>query len=298
MRISPFLAFLALILASLAGPSWGITLNAGHRGYSAAYPENTLAALNAAFDVGADMVEFDLQKSQDGYVVLMHDDTVDRTTDGTGPVDSHTLAELQALDAGSWFDPVFAGEPVPTLEEALLAGRGRGALLLDQKSGLTFGAEIAAAIATTAFPVEDLWVTVWDEAQVTDIQAQPGLAGVRILWTEMVAVGGQTVEEYLDHKVAVGVDGISVVFENYSWNYPTLLPEAHSRGLLAFAWNWDLFYPETPEKMELALQLGLDGYIVNDPELFSSIIPEPSTALLFASGLAGLAAVRRRRSLR
>jgi hypothetical protein len=139
-------------------------------------------------------------------------------------------------------------------------------------------------------------VTAWEEAQVTDIRAQPALTGVRILWTETVAVGGQTVEEYLDHKVAIGVDGISVVFENYSYNYPTLLPEAQSRGLLAFAWNLEPFFPETPEKMELALQLGLDGYIVNDPELFASIIPEPATALLLAIGLAGLAAAGPSRS--
>jgi len=280
VRIRPLIAFLVVVW--IAGPSWAVTLNVGHRGYSAANPENTLSALHAAFDVGADMVEIDLQKSQDGYVVLMHDETVDRTTDGTGQVKRLTLAQLQALDAGSWFDPSFAGEPVPTLEEALLAGNGRGPLLLDQKSGVTFGAEIAAAIATTAFPISDLWVTAWDEAQVTDILAQPALAGVRILWTETVAASGQTVPEYLDHKVAIGVDGISVVFENYSWNFPTLLPEAHSRGLLAYAWNLEPFFPETPEKMALALQLGLDGYIVNDPELF-------------ALGLAGLAVRARRR---
>jgi hypothetical protein len=138
-------------------------------------------------------------------------------------------------------------------------------------------------------------VTAWEEAQVTDIRAQPALAGVRILWTETVAPSGQTVEEYLDHKVAIGVDGISVVFENYSNNHPTLLPEAHSRGLLAYAWNIEPFFPETPEKMALALQLGLDGYIVNDPELFASIIPEPSTALLLALGLAGLSVRARQR---
>ena len=74
--------------------------------------------------------------------------------------------------------------------------------------------------------------------------------------------------------------------------------EAHSHGLLAYAWNIEPFFPETPEKMALALDLfeiGLDGYIVNDPELFASIIPEPSTALLFALGLAGLSVRARQR---
>ena len=89
-----------------------------------------------------------------------------------------------------------------------------------------------------------------------------------------------------------------MVFENYSNNHPTLLPEAQSRGLLAYAWNIEPFFPETPQKRADALQMGLDGYIVNDPELFASIIPEPTTALLLTAGLAGLAAARRRRSRR
>ena len=95
-----------------------------HRGFSGVAPENTLAAFRKAIDVGADMFELDVLLSQDEHVVVIHDDTLERTTNGTGKVIDHTLAELQALDAGSWFSPEFAGEPIPTLEDALRLAKG------------------------------------------------------------------------------------------------------------------------------------------------------------------------------
>jgi glycerophosphoryl diester phosphodiesterase len=90
-----------------------------HRGASASCPENTLAAFRAALEAGADSVEFDTRLSADGEVVVIHDSSVDRTTDGRGEVDALTLAELRSLDAGSWKSPDFAGERIPTLDEAL-----------------------------------------------------------------------------------------------------------------------------------------------------------------------------------
>lgn len=94
-------------------------LQIGHRGAAGLAPENTLAALRAAARAGAEMVEFDVRLSADGRPVLFHDDDLDRTSNGSGPVESHTRAVLSMLDAGSWFGPTFAGEPIPTLEQAL-----------------------------------------------------------------------------------------------------------------------------------------------------------------------------------
>ena len=88
-----------------------------HRGASDKFPENTLTAFRAAIDMGADSVELDVILSQDGTVVVIHDDSVDRTTDGSGTVADLALAELKALDAGSWFGPEHAGERIPTLQE-------------------------------------------------------------------------------------------------------------------------------------------------------------------------------------
>jgi len=92
---------------------------AGHRGDKTVAPENTIEALKLALGSTADYVETDVQLTADGVPILMHDWTVDRTTDGTGPVWQYTYDEIAELDAGSWFGPEFAGATVPTLDEFL-----------------------------------------------------------------------------------------------------------------------------------------------------------------------------------
>jgi len=111
------------------------TLNIAHRGASAAAPPNTLAAFEKAIELGADGIEFDVHFSADGVPVVIHDFTVDATTDGSGRVADLTLAQLKQLDAGTRFDPAFTGERIPTLDEVLEAVSGRrgwgGELLLN-----------------------------------------------------------------------------------------------------------------------------------------------------------------------
>ncbi|GLY94778.1 glycerophosphodiester phosphodiesterase family protein [Actinoplanes sp. NBRC 103695] len=106
-----------------------------HRGYSAVAPENTLPALAAAVHGGATHIEFDVRTTADGVPVVIHDRTVDRTTDGSGYVWDLTLAEIRALDAGSWFSPAFRGARVPLLAEVidLLATSPGVELLLEIK---------------------------------------------------------------------------------------------------------------------------------------------------------------------
>ena len=100
-----------------------------HRGACGHAPENTLAALSEAAALGATWVEFDVKLTGDGEAVLIHDDDLDRTTDGTGLVAERTLADLRGLDAGGWFSEAFRGQRIPTLGEAMaLLGRlGLGA---------------------------------------------------------------------------------------------------------------------------------------------------------------------------
>lgn len=97
----------------------GISSIIGHRGAAARAPENTLAGLRMAKALGADWVEFDVMLSGDGVPVLIHDETLQRTTTGRGRVARHTAAEITRLDAGAWFGPAFTGERVPTLTEAV-----------------------------------------------------------------------------------------------------------------------------------------------------------------------------------
>lgn len=90
---------------------------AAHRGYKTDYPENTLLAFRKALEEDVDQIETDVHMTKDGVLVLMHDHSVDRTTNGSGLVSDLTFEEIRALDAGAWKDPAFAGEKVPTLRE-------------------------------------------------------------------------------------------------------------------------------------------------------------------------------------
>lgn len=106
----------------------------GHRGASAYYPENTLSAIKAAYEMGAEMVEFDVLLSKDGVPVVIHDETLDRTTNGKGKVEDYTLEELKKMDAGSWFGEEHKGEPIPTLEEVIQFAKGKIALNIEIKT--------------------------------------------------------------------------------------------------------------------------------------------------------------------
>ena len=112
----------------------GRPLISAHRGFSTAAPENTIAALDAARRAGADVAEIDVQLTRDGHLILMHDRSVERTTNGTDLVRDLTLAEIKALDAGSWFDPRFRSELVPTLAEVLEWSGGQLGLLIELKN--------------------------------------------------------------------------------------------------------------------------------------------------------------------
>ncbi|MFM1875584.1 MAG: hypothetical protein RL266_1321 [Bacteroidota bacterium] len=104
-----------------------------HRGANHLAPENTKASAEAAIKLGAHFVEIDVRTSNDGVLYIMHDPTVDRTTDGSGIFGSMTSAEIDKLDAGSWYGKEFKGEPVPKLREYLLWIKGKAKVYFDVK---------------------------------------------------------------------------------------------------------------------------------------------------------------------
>jgi len=108
--------------------------NVAHRGASGYAPENTIAAYDLAVDMKADYIEIDVQRSKDGELVSIHDNTVNRTTDGTGKVRDLTFEQLRALDAGSWKGERFAGEQIPTFDEILDRYHGKVGILIELKS--------------------------------------------------------------------------------------------------------------------------------------------------------------------
>jgi glycerophosphoryl diester phosphodiesterase len=112
------------------GGAYGLII--AHRGASGLAPENTLAAVRKAVELGADMIEIDLRQTRDSVVVI-HDDTIDRTTNGHGEVGKMSFADIRDFDSGSWFDEAFSGEKIPTLREVISAVNGRCKLLLEIK---------------------------------------------------------------------------------------------------------------------------------------------------------------------
>ena len=121
----------------------------GHRGVPLEAPENTLSSLELAISQGADLNESDLHLSADGQLVVIHDDSVDRTTNGTGQVGDLSFSELRALDAGSWMGPQFSGERIPTLNEALDLTAGRAGLVVELKHGSERYPDIERLLART-----------------------------------------------------------------------------------------------------------------------------------------------------
>lgn len=104
-----------------------------HRGASSQAPENTLASIQTALDLNADMIEIDIHLTKDNKLIVLHDETLERTTNGTGNVSGYTLKELKTLDAGSWFSKEFLGEQLPTLAEVLALINGRAICLIEIK---------------------------------------------------------------------------------------------------------------------------------------------------------------------
>jgi len=112
----------------------GRMLLGGHRGNPDEYPENTIASFRSAIELGVDVIELDVHRSEDGGLPVIHDHLLDRTTNGSGLVRDHTMAELKRFDAGSWKDPRFAAERIPSLDEVLTLAKGRVGVAIEIKN--------------------------------------------------------------------------------------------------------------------------------------------------------------------
>lgn len=220
-----------------------------HRGASGYAPENTRAAFDLAIELGADAIETDLQVTRDGELVLIHDDRVDRTSDGTGPVADFTLAELQSLDLGGWFDRAFAGQRILTLAELLAEYGGRIPLCL----------EIKDPLATMPFRRAVKDQPLPPDTQITSFSWSAVLA-VRQALSVTVGFLSRTFDpDILDRCQARGIDQICPPAGLLD---PALVTAAHDRGLIVRAWG-------VRDRADVArvIDSGADGATVNWPDL-------------------------------
>jgi glycerophosphoryl diester phosphodiesterase len=232
------------------------TLVIGHRGASAHAPENTLAAFRLAADQGADAVELDAKLSSDGQVIVIHDPTVERTTNGAGRIGDLTRAQLQALDAGSFFAPQFAGEPVPTLAEVFEAV---GLRLL-----------INVELTNYANPLDNLVVRVCDLVKnfhleeriifssfhpLNLIRARQILPEVPCAILAMPGQPGWWARSFL--MEGISPEAVNPYFEDASAKY--LLKQTR-KNRKTFVWTVN-----DPEEMNRLVQAGANGLITDDP---------------------------------
>ncbi len=234
----------------------------GHRGDSAHAPENTVAAIRQAFDAGADAVEVDVAQTADGHLVLLHDATVDRTTDGTGKLADLTLDRVRALDAGSWKDARYAGERVPTFGEALQAATERGLLLLDLKAeGLleSIAAEVRAKEMT-----DRVLLCCWSARQAAD-------ARQHLPEAPACQLGSAPLEPPADWFRAILAKGLRGLSMNYQSLTPEFVREAHLRAMPVYAWTIN-----DPGSIELVSAMGVDGILTDDvPMALAAAAPRP-----------------------
>ncbi len=232
-----------------------------HRGASGVAPENTLAAFRRAAEMGAGFIETDLRFSRDARLVAMHDDTLDRTTNGKGPVAAKTLEELRKLDAGSWFrgQPPdgaagrFAGERIPTAEEVLALGRERDlGLYLEIKAPGASGAEHAVVGAVrTANEVGRTVVLSFDAGVIDRVRRYEPLLMTGLLYSERLPDAVKRAVDVGARQLLPRADRIT----------PELVAEAHENDLKVAAWTVN-----DPSQMKRLMVEGVDGIITNYPE--------------------------------
>lgn len=224
-----------------------------HRGASGHAPENTLAAFKKAVALGASFIETDLQLSRDARFVAIHDDTLNRTTNGQGNVRDLTLADLRKLDAGSWFGSEYTGERIPTIEEILeFAKKNDVVFYLEIKPGGSWGGEHALIGALRESGEIARTVVISFDAGIIE-------AVRKIEPTLMTGLLYDGQFEYpLEKALQVGARQLAVRGDLVT---PMLLSGARKRDLQVVCWTVN-----HPAHMRLLMAAGVDGIMSDYPD--------------------------------
>ncbi len=241
-----------------------------HRGLSAEAPENTMVAFRRALDAGCDLIEFDCHVTADGTIAVIHDDTLDRTTNGTGNVSEHTWEEIRALDAGRKFGVEFTGERVPSLDELIAWAKG---------TPLTLSLEIKQPTPATGRPpypgiaervVDLLTAHGMERRALIHSFDHATVRHVRELLPEAataVSYGGGT---FVDPLVLGRAADASGIHPWWAWVSPEVCRVAHDAGMHVHAWGAG--EPPDPERIETLVRAGVDSLDAADPRTLSAIL--------------------------
>ena len=230
-----------------------------HRGWSAKAPENTMAAFREAMRFGVDGIELDVHMTRDGHVVICHDDRLDRTTNGAGLIAEHTLDEIRRLDAGSWFSPEFAGEPLPTLRElleAIAASSWRGVINIELKTTGADrypGMEKAVADLLRAFDLTRFaLISSFDHDALAETKRVDEELETAILYASAL-------DEPWAYAERLRCRTLHPV---HTAATSEIIAGAHAHGVKVNAWTVD-----HPERARELARAGVDGIITNRPDV-------------------------------
>jgi glycerophosphoryl diester phosphodiesterase len=224
-----------------------------HRGASGTAPENTLPAFLRAVDVGAPMIELDVQCTRDGEVVVIHDWLLDRTTSGSGLVTDHTLAEIRACDAGGWFGQAFEGTVVPTLAEVLRAVPV--AINVELKAlGDDRIAAAALAVVEQAGALDRVVFSSFAYGLLERLRACSARAAIGLLWQS------EPIAEALAMVQRVGATGVHLRKDATT---AEAVAETGRAGLPVRVWTVN-----QPEEFDALADLGVAAIFTDFPERF------------------------------
>lgn len=236
-----------------------MTLAIGHRGVAQVCPENTMASFAEALKTGVDMIETDIQRTRDGHLVILHDDRVDRTSNGQGALRSKTLEELKALDFGSWFDPRFAGELIPTLTEVLDLVRSKAQLNIELKTATPLDPGVEKQLVDelrAARMLDDCIISCFDHYALRAVRTEEPSLRTGVLYTARTG---------LEVEMARWAEA-QALHPFYFFVTPDLIAEAHARQILVNAWTVD-----SPDAARMLMAIGVDGIISNSPDVLKVV---------------------------
>ena len=236
-----------------------------HRGASGIAPENTLLAIQKAIEMNVDFIEIDIHLSKDGEIVLMHDATVDRTTDGEGAISDYTLAKLKELDAGSWMGSQFKNERIPTLREVLEQVDGQVRILLEVKQGEDgrysgFEEKILAEIEENE---ASSWIVIQSfQAETVNrfMELAPKMEVHKLILGELPLIPLHHDGEFQFRK-AGNFEGVASINPWFPMLTQRLVNRIHSRGK-----KITVFTVNDREDLQTAWEMGVDGIITDFPD--------------------------------
>ena len=231
-----------------------------HRGFSGEFPENTRVAFAEAIGLRVDMIEFDVHLSADGELIVIHDPTVDRTSNGCGSIRDMSLSEIKALDAGAWFGDEFKGQRFLTLQEALDITAGSGTRLnvhikaydddREKVVGLTVSELVHRELLDQAFVASD------EESIALAKSIEPDLQICNLDTTPL--------ETYVSRSAAVNCLILQPGNEQVTTEF---VADAHAHGM-----EVNPFFADDVQEMQRLIDCGVDGILTNYPDRLQALL--------------------------